>query len=515
MARRLKNNNNSNIKNVKPFQQMDNTYDDYFSDFTTGWISESNSSSAFSTISDDDITEWLSNPNTYFTEIINLMKYLAISNSNIYQLYQILTSLPTLNYKIHTINVDKKTKDKDITLINNSLVKVRYKQLSRELLMQANTEGTVVAMWLGSKNEPYLHIFSNLKYVFPAYRRKGEWVAVCDMSWFDNMKEAERMYIFEELSPYITEKDFENYKKNQAEFQYKELDPKRTCVIRFNTMSRNQRLGMPSGTQVIKDIRHKQVLKELDESISANVIDKIPVLQIGSNEKPNETIPKKIRRQIGSSVFKVLQGSKNEGKLGLITIPEYCNLTFLESDTDEMDGLDEAKYQTVNNDISSGLGISSALLSGSGNGSVVKYNLETLYRKIASQLDELDIVFQKFLNLVLGANANNYVFEFEKDVPLSNKEKLDVLTKLHAEGFSVKAIIDMVSGIDFESYIKQSMIEQESNMYDIIKPPLTSYTATSSDLTEDTSGGREKIEEPDNEETIRTQEKSIADGSDD
>ena len=515
MAMRLKNNNNSNIKNVKPFQQMDNAYEDYFNDFTMGWISESNGSSAFANITNDDIDKWLSNPNTYFTEIINLMKYLAISNSNIYQLYQILTSLPTLNYKIHTINVEKKTTYKDINLINNSLVKVRYKQLSRELLMQTNTEGTTVCMWLGSKNEPYLHIFSNLKYVFPAYRRKGEWVAVCDMSWFDNMKEAERMYIFEELSPYITEKDFENYKKNQAEFQYKELDPKRTCVIRFNTMSRNQRLGMPSGTQVIKDIRHKQVLKELDESISANVIDKIPVLQIGSNEKPNETIPKKIRRQIGSSVFKVLQGSKNEGKLGLITIPEYCNLTFLESDTDEMDGLDEAKYQTVNNDISSGLGISSALLSGSGNGSVVKYNLETLYRKIASQLDELDIVFQKFLNLVLGANANNYVFEFEKDVPLSNKEKLDVLTKLHAEGFSVKAIIDMLSGIDFDSYVKQSMIEQESNMYDIIKPPLTSYTATSSDLTDDTSGGREKIEEPDNEETIRTQEKSIADGSDD
>lgn len=513
MPMRLRNSNsNTNIKNLKPFQQVDNTYDDYFSDFTTGWISESNGSSAFSTISDDDLEKWLSNPNSYYTEIINLMKYLAISDSNIYQLYQILTSLPTLNYKVHTINVEKKTKDKDINLINNALVKVRYKQLSRELLMQANTEGTVVAMWLGSKNEPYLHIFSNLKYIFPAFRRKGEWVCVCDMSWFDNMQEAERMYIFEELSPYITENDYNNYKKNQDEFQYKELDAKRTCVIRFNTTSRNQRLGIPSGTQVIKGIRHKQVLKDLDESISANVIDKIPVLQIGNTEKPNETIPKKVRRQIGSSVFKVLQGSKNDGKLGLITIPEYCNLSFLESASDEMDGLDEAKYQTVNNDISSGLGISSALLSGSGNGSVVKYNLETLYRKIASQLDELDIVFQKFLNLVLGANANNYVFEFEKDTPLSNKEKLDVLTKLHAEGFSVKAIIDMVSGIDFESYVKQSMIEQESNMYDIIKPPLTSYTATSSDLTDDTSGGREKIEDPDNEETIRTQEKSIAEG---
>ena len=513
MAMRLKNNNNSNIKNVKPFQQMDNTYDDYFSDFTTGWITESNGSGAFSTISDDDIDKWLSNPNTYYTELTNLMKYLNITDSNIYQLHQILTSLPTLNYKIHTINVEKKTKDKDINLINNSLLKVRYKQLSRELLMQTNVEGTTVCMWLGTKNEPYLHIFSNLKYVFPAFRRKGEWVCVCDMSWFDEMQEAERMYIFEELSPYVTENDYNNYKKNADEFQYKELDPKRTCVIRFGAMSRNQRLGIPSGCQVIKDIRHKNVLKDLDESISGNVIDKIPVLQIGSSEKPNETIPKKVRRQIGSSVFKVLQGSKTEGKLGLITIPEYCNLTFLESD--ELEGLDEGKYQTVNEDISSGLGISSSLLSGSGNGSVVKYNLETLYRKISSQLDELDIVFQKFLNLVLGTNANNYVFEFEKDVPLSNKEKLEVLTKLHAEGFSVKAIIDMVSGIDFESYVKQSMIEQESNMYDVIKPPLTSYTATSSDLTDDTSGGREKIEEPDNEETIRTQEKSIANGGDD
>ena len=89
MAIRLKNNNNTNIQNVKPLIQADNTYDDYTSDFTTGWISDSIGSGAFATISDDDITKWLSNPNTYFTEIINLMKYLAISDSNIYQLYQI------------------------------------------------------------------------------------------------------------------------------------------------------------------------------------------------------------------------------------------------------------------------------------------------------------------------------------------------------------------------------------------------------------------------------------------
>ena len=152
MAIRLKNNSNTNIQNVKPLQHMDNTYDDYTSDFITGWISDSTARGAFATISDDDIDKYLSNPNTYFTEIINLMKYLAISDSNIYQLYQILTSLPTLNYKIHTINVDKKTKDKDITLINNSLLKCRYKQLSRELLMQGNVEGTVVAMGLGTKN---------------------------------------------------------------------------------------------------------------------------------------------------------------------------------------------------------------------------------------------------------------------------------------------------------------------------------------------------------------------------
>ena len=132
MAIRLKNNTNANIQNTKPLHQVDNTYDDYTSDFTTGWISDSAGSGAFATISDDDLEKWLSNPNSHYAEIINLMKYLSITDSNIYQLYQILTSLPTLNYKIHTINVDKKTKDKDITLINNSLLKVRYKQLSRQ-----------------------------------------------------------------------------------------------------------------------------------------------------------------------------------------------------------------------------------------------------------------------------------------------------------------------------------------------------------------------------------------------
>lgn len=493
----------SAIQNVSSTSYKDNSLDDYVQDYVEGWISENIGSGAFKEVTNEDIKKYLANPNTYYNEIANLIKYQQIANGNMYQLHTILTGLPSLNYKLNCFDVDKATKDKDLNTLNKGLSKIRYKKLAREVMSQSHSDGTTVSIWLGNKENMYLHVFSNLSYIFPAFRRKGEWVCYVDMEWLSNMEESERIYIYEELSPYITEADYNNYLRDESTYKYKELPTDRTHVSRFNTMSRNQRLGIPTGTQLLNDINHKETLKALEKSISDKIINTIPVLTIGDDNTPNEKIPKKLRRAIGDSVVKVLRNSFTNGKIGMITLPEYSKIEWKKADG--LDALDDKKYTSINSDISTDMGISTALTNGTGNGSTAKYNLDCIYRRIGVYLEEIDGLFQKYCNLMLGASAKNYLFELEKETPLTKKEQLDALTKLHTEGFSVKSVVDMIPSIDYKSYIDQSINEHKSGMYDIITPPKTSSTLSASDV----ESGAPKNEDPDSEETIIAQDKDI------
>lgn len=500
MAKRIQ---YSNIDQT--IQSKSNTLDEFLDDYITGYISDTIAQGSFSTITLENLTKYLASPDKYYKEISNIIKYEYISNGDIYQLHTLLTSLPTLNYKLISYDNSKKGHEKNQAQCYSILSKARYKQLTRELISQLCAEGTVVCMWLGDKKNTFLYIFNNLQYVFPAYRRNGDWICMVDMGWFDEIEENERRIIFETLSPYVTESDYKKYQLNKTEYQYKELPQERTCALRVNTMSRNQRLGLPMGTQSLFDLLHKQTLKNLEKSISEKIINNIAVLTVGNKEKPNEQIPKKLRQTIGSRVMKILQQSVKQQAIGLVTLPEYASLEW--SKIDGLDALDNKKFESINSDISTDLGISPALTNGTGgNGSTAKYNMETLYRRVGVILEEMDLVFNKLLALSLGKVSENFMFEFEKEVPLTKKEQLEALTKLQACGYSTKYITDMLSGVDFNSYVAQSLYEIETlELRDKITPPQTSSTLSSKDTGDDKSGAP-IVEDPDSEETIKSQD---------
>ena len=82
-----------------------------------------------------------------------------------------------------------------------------------------------------------------------------------------------------------------------------------------------------------------------------------------------------------------------------------------------------------------------------------------------------------------------------------------MLQRLHSEGFSLKAVIDMIPSIEYKAYIDQSLYEQEVlKLYESIAPPLSSYTMTSKDLEGDSKAGRSKNEDPDSPDTIASQD---------
>lgn len=482
-----------------------NTMDDYIADYTSGFISEAFKNGKMETVTQKQLQDYLSSPEKYHLEISNLIKYQYITNGDIYQLHTLMQSLPSLKYKLEAFDGAKGNQEKNNVAFSKALVRAKYKELTRDLISQLNSEGTVVSMWIGDKKNPYLYVFNDINFFFPAYRRDGDWQCVADMEWFEQMGELEREQMFETLSPYITESDYNSFLNNKDEYRYVELPQERTTCLRINTMSRNQRLGLPMGTQSLFDILHKETLKTLEKTISDKIISNIAVLTVGNKEKPNLDIPNAIKKKVVQGVANVLKQSLTKKDLSCIVLPEYASIEWAK--IDGLEGLKAEKFESVNADIATGIGVSPALTNGASKGtSNAKYNLEIIYKRVAMMLEQIDSVFNKLLFLVLPKNvADNLNFEFIKHQPLTTKEESDLLMKLSANGFSIKAVVDMITGVDFDNYITQSITEIEGlDLRNRIIPPPTSYTMTGEES--DNKGGREKIENPDNQETIDSQE---------
>lgn len=509
-------------------------YTDATGDFIEGGVTQS---SEFTTsYTDTEIREMLANPEDNLKEISDLLYYNYISGGVIYQLYTVYKSLPSLNYKIGAFDNSTKKYELSISEVNKMLHKVRYKEVTRDIIGQSALDGGVVCMWCGAKSNLFLYVFDSLEYVFPKYRLNGEWVCVVDLELLKNMPDEERLNLFANLSPYVTESMFNQYESDSSnvEKRYIVLPQERTVYIRNGDyLRRNQRVGIPLGTQALLDINHKQQLKNLEKSISNRAIKNIAVLQVGSDKEGKSylDIGSKARRQIVSGVGRALkQNATTEAtQVPLATIPEFCKLEF--NKTDGMEALGSDKYASIEEDLLSDTGISASLTNGTGsNNAGATINLNYLYKRIGVILEQIDSLFDKMIKLILGKKeAENLYFEFEKNRPMSIEKEVELLYQLEAQGYSVKAIIDRISDINFDDYIEQSLYElQDLKLREEIIPPLSSYTMSDKTLqsvtedsddtddTDDTSDSKEDTKKDSKEDTQEeTQEETVEEESGD
>lgn len=457
----------------------------------------------------EKLQKYLANPDTYKKELERYSMYQYMSNGDIFQLYDLIKVLPNLNYRIKTLDPSSKN-DNHILTIRRSLLEMDYKELTRDILSQVVTSGTLVGLWVGkeepkSKNTPYLMIFDNLNYFFPARRVQGKWRVWCDLSYFNNesISTDKRYEILENLSPYVTLEDSNRYMTEGEKYRYIEFPVERSVVIRTHTLKRNQRFGIPWNTQAIYDIKHKEKLRNLEKVASNKVMNAVAVLTIGLKDKDQLDrsylkLPEKLVKNTFKSVKEGLM-SNEEGEASVVGLPEWADLKYPDQKTDV---LDPDKIETINEDISSSLGMAKALSNGTGgNYASAKLNLDIIYSRIGQLLESIESeVFNKMIKILLPKNkGKDYFIEFEKTSPLTNKEKSDILFKLHSLGYSLEPLIQML-GIDFTDYVKSSKYEIEDlKLRDIIHPPMSSYTMS------DGESGR-KEEDTENTNSNNTKE---------
>jgi hypothetical protein len=485
------------------YQRSLNDYNDYLSTYVNGFVTNLFSQGIINEVDAEKLKEYFASPDTFQKEIEDLAQYYYISSGEIHQLFELIEALPTLNFKIDSHDKPKNN-DKHISNINKIMHKIKHKRLTRDSIKQTAAAGTLVGIWLGSKNNPYSYIFDDMKMIFPAYRRNGDWVCVIDLEYFSGLKEDYRKQQLQNLSPYVTKVDYENYMKTRSkDDKYIELPQDRTFVLRTGTLKRNQGLGTSWVTAGLYDVQHKKKLKDVERSIANKIINAVAVLTVGvnGNEKydaiTNLKLPKGVKQKVHSGVKQALEKTNNGG-VTVVTIPDFANLEFPDVKTD---GLDGKKYESINGDIQTGYGLSSSILNGSGgNFATAKINLDTLYKRIAILLEDVEQeMYQKLINLILpSGQKDNYYIVYDKEAPLTLKEKLDVLSKMNDKGWSTKHLIDLLDGVSWESYLEQTLYEtDELKLQEKIKPYQSSYTMNGEETGRPTS-------ESDNDNTIKS-----------
>ncbi|AYB37536.1 hypothetical protein [Brevibacillus laterosporus] len=478
-----------------------NTVEEIATICADGFVSRMFSDGILSEITSEQLLTYLSDPDNYITELNNLAHYYYITSGEVFQLFDLTKVLPTLNYKIEVYDKGKNY-EKNIIACNKALRKAKHKQLTRDIISQLISTGTLTGIWLGDKKNPYLYIFDDLKIASPAYRVNGDWIIQVDLSAIGNLNDLQREAFFKNLHPHITEKMYKEYRIDSTK-QFAYLPQNRTICLQTHTLKRNQAYGLNWALTGLFDLQHKKKLKDLEKSIANKIISAVAVLTIGSEKNPdtsNLKLNKTIKRKIHSGVKTALEKKQANG-VTVVSIPDFASIEFPEM---KSDALDPKKFDSINNDVTSAYGTSPAVLNGTGgNFASAKISLDVFYKKIAILLEDIETeVYQKLFNIILPSSvSDDYYLVYDKEPPLTAKEKVDILMKLHSqEGFSLKAVIDLLSGIDFSEYVNQSIYEQEvMQLQEKIKPYASAYTATQL-----SKSGRPENNEPTSENTIKS-----------
>lgn len=492
MANKKTNNPKNHYENLETMQEYINelekslnTADEVYNTFVGGFIV--NEVSNVRSLKSSTLQNWFSNIDDYLGEIKALLTYYYIANPDIFQLYSLMTSIPSLDYKIIAYKRNK-SYDNDIATLRRVFEKeVDYRNLTRNLIIQLIHEGTLVASILGNSKAPYVHIYDDLDYCFPYGKYRGKMRAVIDLEMLDKMKDVERESMYDNLKPLVTKSKFEKWKnetdsEKKKEYKYIILKEESTLVARCNVLYNNQRFGVPFGTQGLMDILHKEKMKSLEQSIADRVMKSINILKFKGIDENGNKVSDANKTKVFNAVKNALNKSvKSDNGLSVIALPDFADMKPAEIGDLEK-SLSPEKYQSVNSDIASST-ISKVLASGEGSSySSSQLNLDMIYNKLKVVLEQIEPLFDKLITFVLGENkGNNYKFVFDKRPALTKKDAIGILGTLQSQGYSIKYIIDEL-GLDFNDYINQSKHEIEDlELRKVIVPPQSTYTTSGKD----------------------------------
>jgi hypothetical protein len=470
------------------------TYSEYAltaSSFSSIW--NGTSEQLYNIVSKSDLDKWLQEPVRYNKQLRNLSMYWYGLKGMIARTYELYKNIHSLDSSLKISNPLKENKAESLAKIVKFDKGINKKSLIRDIIFQTVAEGTCIGYIHGMASNRYIQLL-NLNYYIPKKIVNGVWQVEVDLLKFatgyaESLREYPIDYVFDakDLNPKSELLD----QPDEVQRAYKRLEMSRSITERnyllnidktfvIKIMSKqSERLGRPAGTPSFADIIHKELIRDAEIALIDRVINMMLVVKMGEAGKEGFKPDKDLRRELATEIRKALQNQTLKG-LKTIGIPYWAEIEALKTD---LSLFDKEKYENIDNDIAVSLGISGLFggsIDSSYSGGQLMTNLfVTNVYSILEQIEEN--VFNYQYNLLAPEATITIKREFNRNLVLDEKTKIEIIKGLVDKGGAVKPLLDAI-GIDFETYIDQVKYEKdELEINDVFEPFQTSFTMSNDD----------------------------------
>jgi len=248
-----------------------------------------------------------------------------------------------------------------------------------------------------------------------------------------------------------------------------------------------ERYGVPFILPAFDDIAHKTLLKEAERSTALGIIDKILMIHVG--DKDNKPSTAMINQY--ASKFNSMKGAVRA------TVPYYVNLSFVEPGS-EIFGF--SKYEEVDNDLLSTLGVSMSLIKGEGGGNYAEgmINFTGLVRTIENIRGCIPSIFNDIYKKELLrhgiSSEHSPLFSF-KEVIIDKAAKLELVQWLFQNaGLPYETVYDEV-GMDYMSIKAKRSDENDEEIEDIFKLREQPFQGNASQQSDEGGAPKKKVSE--------------------
>lgn len=247
-----------------------------------------------------------------------------------------------------------------------------------------------------------------------------------------------------------------------------------------------ERYGLPFILPAFDDIAHKNLLKEAERSTALGIIDKILLIQVGDKDTKPST--KMITEY--SQKFSSMKGSIKA------TIPYYVDLKYIEPNS-EVFGM--GKYEEVDSDLLSTLGVSLSLVKGESGGSYAEgmINFTGLTRTIENIRACLPEIFVDIYKKELernGINSEHCPSLTFKEVVIDKASKLELIQWMFQNAGLPFETVYEEAGFDYNSVKQMRETENEEDIEDIFALRAQPFQGNQGLPVEDEGGAPKKNE---------------------
>lgn len=478
-----------------------------------------------------EIRRYARNPQLYNKELRDLAWWAYSVNGSVRSAINYICTMHTLD-KVVVCKSGKIGKERPKNFAKNRkrmisvLNTIKYKQQIRDNLMKNANDGTAFYYFETTNrplsNEKFLSEYEVENVVeinelgvnasiisLPVdwckiiSKRNNSYVAAFNLRYFDlfNAKELEARL---RAMPQEIRDAYQDRKDSGVLNPWVVLDNDKTIVTKVNS-TENQPWGVPMAVTAFDDILYADYFVNTKRSVLDNVNNQIIYMTFPEGkEKGTSSLSRDQQKDQHEKVKSAIVNRKSKSGISFFSLASGTKLNKMEVN---IDIFDEKNESTIKDAVPADLGMSSASLDGNtkGNYATATLNLELVAGYVYTWIENYMSELNKCINANIIKDSSCVVDCYILPITFANRDKqVQYMKDLYSSGKGSLLAWISAAGFDSDAYISLMDYELECDFENKYPVHATSYTMSNKDK-DDSTVGREKIDNPTNENTIQSQ----------